>query len=196
MTEQKTLYVVCSRGDTAFANQILHEIRKKEDLENGRFCIIALSEEQWSVQKDALQGCKVLFLGPVKRMPSLPESLPFRFQKYGVSYGWKGCQGFLLADAAPLQEKEVYQAFVEELKEECQVEEILRGAGKMDALQFLGLLCVALFIPFGSVLAGGRLVERYLNRKIGIKKQQYFYGLLHFYKNDMKEFMEIIDSNQ
>lgn len=191
MTEQKTLYVVCSRGDTAFANQILHEIRKQESLEDGHFCIIALSEEQWNIQKDALRDGKILFLGPMQRMPSIPGATSCRFQKYGVSYGWTGCHGFLLADATVLNDKAVYQTFLEELKEECQVKEILHGGEKMDVLQFLGLLCVALFIPFGSVLAGGRLVERYLNRKIGIKKQQYFYGLLHFYKNDMKEFMEM-----
>ena len=191
MTEQKTLYVVCSRGDTAFANQILHEIRKQEEGTDGHFCIIALSEEQWNIQKDALCDGKVLFLGPMQRMPSISPAATFRFQKYGISYGWVGSHGFLLADAAPLNDKRVYQAFLGELKEECQVEEILHGTEKTDVLQFLGLLCVALFIPFGSVLAGGRLVERYLNRKIGLKKQQYFYGLLHFYKNDMKEFMEM-----
>ena len=188
--EDKTLYVVCSRGDTAFANQILHEIRKQEEADS-HFCIIALSEEQWNIQKDALEDGKILFLGPVHRMPAIPKSLSFRFQKYGISYGWMGNQGLLLADATPLNDKTVYQAFLEELKEECQVEDILCGAEKTDVLQFLGLLCVALFIPFGSVLAGGRLLERYLHRKIGIKKQQYFYGLLHFYKNDMKDFMEM-----
>lgn len=193
MTKKKTLYVVCSRGDTAFANQILHEIRKQEEGTESHFCIIALSEEQWQIQKDALAEGKMIFLGPVQRTPSLPQAMPLRFQKYGVSYGWSDGQGFLLTDATALNDKRVYQDFLEELKKECQVEEILRGAEKTDALQLLGLLCVALFIPFGSVLAGGRLVERYLHRKIGIKKQQYFYGLLHFYKNDMKDFMEIGD---
>lgn len=190
MTEDKTLYVVCSRGDTAFANQILHEIRKQEEADS-HFCIIALSEEQWNIQKDALDHGKVLFLGPVHRMPAMQESLRFRFQKYGISYGWNENHGFLLVDTTPLKDKMVYQAFLEELKEECQVEDILHGAEKTDMLQFLGLLCVALFIPFGSVLAGGRLLERYLKRKIGIKKQQYFYGLLHFCKNDLKDFMEM-----
>lgn len=194
MEEQKTLYIISNQTDTAFANQIWQAICREQQEKEG-FCqeaisMMVLSEEQWMVQKETLQKEKVLFIGPIDYMKYLPVKLHLRFEKYGIRYGWHDHWACLLTDTKKLRNRKVYQEFLKELQSWCPVDELVQRPKAIPPWQMIGLLCVALFIPFGSVLAGGKLVKNWYDNEKVVKKQQYLYGLMHLYRHHLGEFMD------
>lgn len=116
-----------------------------------------------------------------------------KFEKYGIRYGWCGRNACLIANEKALSERENYEKFLEDLRHECRLAEIVKSPKRMDILQFIIMLCVALIVPFGSVLVGGKLVKDWFENTGYVKKQQYFYGILHLYKHNLKDFMETRD---
>lgn len=190
MEDRKTLYIVSRKTDTAFANQVWQEIcRLQTEAGKEPVPIIVLSEEQWMVQKEALGDVKVLFIGPIQLMEEVAEQITPRFEKYGVRYGWEGNHGCLLVNTRMLRRKAEYQRFLEELKAGYPVDQLVEKPKEMPPWQMVGLLCVALFVPFGSVLAGGKLMKNWFDNETAVKKQQYIYGLMHLYRHYLGEFM-------
>ena len=57
-------------------------------------------------------------------------------------------------------------------------------------MKIIDMLCVALLVPFGSVLVGGKLIKDWYAHDTLVKKQQYVYGIFHLYRNHLKEFMD------
>jgi len=193
---QKILYVVTAGTDSSFSNRMLRMIRNEEEEHPeetlpGGIRLIILSEDQWIIQnwlfpKDA----HFLFVGNVALMRALPGKIETKFEKYGIRYGWGGHNACLVANEKALSERENYEKFLEDLRHECRLAEIVKSPKRMDILQFIIMLCVALIVPFGSVLVGGKLVKDWFENTGYVKKQQYFYGILHLYKHNLKDFME------
>lgn len=193
MAAKPVLFVVAKIPDAGLANEILHLIRedekKKADLE-GHFQVVTMNEEQWQLNQSAfLKDGRILFLGPVLRNGLFPNPLPVKFEKYGICYGWEGPYAFLMADRDALKDEKVYGEFLKEMKELCTGDDLTRGPKRLDILQMLGMLCVALLVPFGSVLVGGKLLADWYMNDNYTEKQQYLYGILHLYQYHLKEFM-------
>ena len=89
-----------------------------------------------------------------------------------------------------LKDHEVYSQFLTELKALCSLGDVIKSPRRLDALQLIGMLCVALLVPFGSVLVGGKLIKDWYANDNLVKKQQYVYGIFHLYRNHMKEFLD------
>ena len=113
-----------------------------------------------------------------------------RFEKFGIRYGWSGRYAFLYVEEKALKDHQVYDRFLKELKALCTLEDVIQSPKRLDALQLIGMLCVALLVPFGSVLVGGKLIKDWYANDNLMKKQQYVYGIFHLYRNHLKEFMK------
>lgn len=193
MAKKQVLFVVAEMPDSGLANEILHLIRedekKKADVE-GHFQVVTMNAEQWQLNQSAfLSDGRVLFLGPVLRKDLFPNPLPVKFEKYGICYGWNGPCAYLMADQGGLKEEKVYNEFLKEMKRLCTRDDFTHGPRRLDILQMLGMLCVALLVPFGSVLVGGKLLADWYSNDNYVEKQQYLYGILHLYQYHLKEFM-------
>ena len=193
MAAKPVLFVVTEIPDAGLANEILHLIReeekKKADVE-GHFQVVTMNEEQWQLNQSAfLSDGRVLFLGPVLRKDLFPNPLPVKFEKYGICYGWNGPCAYLMADQGGLKEEKVYNEFLKEMKRLCTRDDFTHGPRRLDILQMLGMFCVALLVPFGSVLVGGKLLADWYSNDNYVEKQQYLYGILHLYQYHLKEFM-------
>lgn len=193
---RKTLFVVSAKPDAGLSNEILHLIREDEKqrvdgLTEENLRIIVMNEDQWNLHKSAAQPeTRVLFIGPVKAITEPSEAFRIRFHKYGIRYGCDGRRAFLTVNEKALKDHEEYDRFLEELKSLCTLEDIIQSPKRLDALQLIGMLCVALLVPFGSVLVGGKLIKDWYAHDTLVKKQQYVYGIFHLYRNHLKEFME------
>jgi len=193
MAKKQVLFVVAEMPDSGLANEILHLIRedekKKADVE-GHFQVVTMNAEQWQLNQSAfLSDGRVLFLGPVLRKDLFPNPLPVKFEKYGICYGWNGPCAYLMADQGGLKEEKVYNEFLKEMKRLCTRDDFTHGPRRLDILQMLGMFCVALLVPFGSVLVGGKLLADWYSNDNYVEKQQYLYGILHLYQYHLKEFM-------
>lgn len=190
---KQVLFVVAEIPDAGLANEILHLIRedeKKKAGAEGHFEVVTMNEEQWELNKSAfLSDGRVLFLGSLHQRKHFGHPLPVRFEKYGIRYGWKGPYAFLTTDKKVLKNEKTYAEFLKELKALCTLDDITRSPRRLDILQMLGMLCVALLVPFGSVLVGGKLLADWYSNDNYVEKQQYVYGVLHLYKYHLKEFM-------
>lgn len=193
---KKTLFIVSSKPDAGLSNEILHLIREDEMKSPGlsyenNLRIVTMNEDQWRLHKNAIiPKYHVLFIGLPEQGRWLPENMAVKFTKYGITYGWTGWHAFLTVDERKLKGHDVYSRFLKELKELCSLEDIIQSPKRLDALQLVGMLCVALLVPFGSVLVGGKLIKDWYANDNLMKKQQYVYGIFHLYRNHLKEFMD------
>lgn len=194
---RKNLFVVSSKTDSGLSNEILHAIREDEKnrhppLTPERLRVVVMKEEQWIIHHhELLPNSHVLFVGPVNVVSWLPEQMTTKFEKYGIRYGWIGRRASLIVNEKTLKNHALYDQFLKELKELCSAEDLIRSPKRLDALQLIGMLCVALLVPFGSVLVGGKLIKDWYSNDLFVKKQQYVFGIFHLYRNHLKEFMEM-----
>lgn len=194
---KKTLFVVSSKPDAGLSNEILHLIREdarqySEDFSENNLRIVMMNEDQWRLHKNAIMPkSHVLFIGLPEQGAWLPETMTLKFNKYGIHYGWTGCHAFLTVQENILKDHSAYDHFLEELKELCTLEDVIQSPKRLDALQLVGMLCVALLVPFGSVLVGGKLIRDWYANDNLVRKQQYVYGIFHLYRHHLKEFMEM-----
>lgn len=122
--------------------------------------VITMNEDQWRLHKNAIMTrYPVLFIGLPEQGRWLPEAMAVRFTKYGITYGWTGRHAFLTVNEKALKDHEVYSQFLTELKALCNLGDVIKSPRRLDALQLIGMLCVALLVPFGSVLVGGKLIK-------------------------------------
>lgn len=193
---KKTLCIVSSRPDAGLSNEILHLIREDEMKNQGsplepHLRVITMNEDQWRLHKNTIiTRYPVLFIGLPEQGRWLPEAMAVRFTKYGITYGWTGRHAFLTVNEKALKDHEVYSQFLTELKALCNLGDVIKSPRRLDALQLIGMLCVALLVPFGSVLVGGKLIKDWYANDNLVKKQQYVYGIFHLYRNHMKEFLD------
>lgn len=153
--------------------------------------VITMNEDQWRLHKNTIIAkYPVLFIGLPEQGRWLPETMEVRFTKYGITYGWTGRHAFLTVNEKALKDHEVYSQFLIELKALCSLGDVIKSPRRLDALQLIGMLCVALLVPFGSVLVGGKLIKDWYANDNLVKKQQYVYGIFHLYRNHMKEFLD------
>lgn len=197
MFMRKNLFVVSAKSNSSFSNEILHVIREDEKnrhplLTPEQLRVVVMNEEQWIIHHhELLPNSHVLFIGPVNVVSWLPKEMDTKFEKYGIRYGWAGHRASLIVDEKPLKDHALYEKFLKELKEICSVEDLIKSPKRIDALQLIGMLCVALLVPFGSVLVGGKLIKDWYANDLFVKKQQYVFGIFHLYRNHLKEFMEM-----
>ena len=197
---RKTLLIVASKPDAGLSNEILRmiqeeEIKKGHDPETGTLRLVIMNEEQWLLHRHArFPDAHVLFIGPVEFVDWLPKRMDVKFQKYGIRYGWSGRRASLQVNEKSLKSREAYRRFLSELKSVCAMEDIIESPRRPDILQLMGMLCVALLVPFGSLLVGGKLIKDWYANDRLIKKQQYVYGIFHLYRTHLKEFLNEEDA--
>ena len=80
--------------------------------EDGSITIVARDEKMWLSQKKAgTVEDKVLFIGNVKGTDKLEPLIDYKFDKWGIRYGWAGKQALILVDEYSIGKKEDYEAF-------------------------------------------------------------------------------------
>lgn len=194
----QTLIVVYK--DELLLNELRKLVETNDDLdgqfvgtEDGSVTIVAWKEKTWLEQKRAGDiSSKVLFIGEIKGTENLSPLINWKFEKFGVKYGWSGKQALIIADPKAVKKKKDYEKFLEALKSEITVEAV-KNKKKKIGLNAPTILKGAgfLFAPWiaGAAL-GGFLIKDAFDDATTVKHQQYIYGIDKLYMNDLETFMK------
>lgn len=192
----QTLYIVTEMPDNSFSDHILEQIHRQAeafyegDIPDSRIRMILLTGDQWQIGHDSVPPEeKVLFIGKEGFAHESLKNVPLRYNRFGISYGWTGNRAVLRANAYGFKSYKEYKVFLKLLKHEELTAHMDKGKS-LDMKQMLAMAAVAVFVPFGSVLVGGKLMKDWFSHTDAVRLQQYVYGVFQFYKHDLALFMD------
>lgn len=190
--EPKTLIVVYK--DELLLNQLKKLVETDDDdketgktvgTEDGSITIVAWDEEMWLSQKKAgTVEDKVLFIGNVKGIDKLKPLIDYKFDKWGIKYGWAGKQALILVDEYSIGKKEDYEAFLAEFKKQTLPEK------KKEKTPVKVVKKGGMAVLFGLVGLGASFAVDFFKDKAKLRQQLYLYGVLDLYNNYLDKFMK------
>lgn len=190
--EPKTLIVVYK--DELLLNQLKKLVETNDDdketgkivgTEDGSITIVAWDEKMWLSQKKAgTVEDKVLFIGNVKGTDKLEPLIDYKFDKWGIKYGWAGKQALILVDEYAVGKKEDYEAFLAEFKKQTLPEK------KKEKTPVKVVKKGGIAVLFGLVGLGASFAVDFFKDKAKLRQQLYLYGILDLYNNYLDKFMK------
>lgn len=192
MNEQKILYVVIAAVGTGLSNNLLEQIRMAEDPSGKRdFRIAVLTEDQWILHRSLLgENHRILFIGPIQQTEELFRAEDVKFDRHGIRYGEREGMAFLRVEKSFFESKAEIELFEKEWRKECGFAAGTKEKKQGGGLSVLSMLAIALFVPLGYILVGGRLVKDHLNAAENLRRKKYMYGFTVFMKYYVKDFMK------
>lgn len=190
--EPETLIVVYK--NELFVNLLRKLIETKDDVDEEHIVgvtdnsvrIVAWDEKVWLDQKRAGNiNNKVLFLGKIKGWDQLMPIVDVQFDEFGIKYGWAGNKAILIAETAPLDDKKLYNSFLEELNKLDIPEEI-----KSDKVEIQEEVeeKTNLFSKAKGFFKK-HVAEPLSPERKKIIKQLYFFGINKLYRNHLETFI-------
>ena len=218
-TASKPLIVVYK--DEMILNQLKKLVESKDDTsekivgsKDGSINIVAWTEKVWLANKKPgnIQG-KILFINDIKGTDKLIPVLDFKFNEYGIRYGWAGNQAILYVNSKELIERSSYLNFISELSKlpipemykqpkNTKIKVIDENREDLQSEQ-QDNDCKNLFLKAKEQLAKGvnqiekagikvaMNAEDYLRDKNYLVTQMLFYGIVHLYNDGLDEFMNM-----
>lgn len=148
---------------------------------DGTVRLIRWEEQKWVYRsKTDTVDTKVLVIGDCKGADNGLQLMDVKFDQYGVRYGWVGNRAYVHADLRKIRAKGVYDAFLKELNE-MPAPEVIKEDKKL-RLNWKTGLKAALATP---ILAKDLYDDNY-----AVKRQMYFFGVIHFYYHFLEAFLE------
>lgn len=153
--------------------------------EDGSITIVAWDEKMWLSQKKAgTVEDKVLFIGNIKGTDKLEPVIDYKFDKWGIKYGWAGKQALILVDEYAVGKKEDYEAFLAEFKKQTLPEK------KKEKTPVKVAKKGGIAVLFGLVGLGASFAVDFFRDKAKLHQQLYLYGILDLYNNYLDTFMK------
>ncbi len=118
-SDSKTLIVVFK--NELYANQIRKLLETNDDIDentvvgvkDGSVRVVTWDEKTWLDQKKTGKiGSKVLLIGNIKQSDKLLPLVDFKYNEFGIKYGWSGNQAIITADTRALSQKDKYDEFL------------------------------------------------------------------------------------
>ena len=154
---------------------------------DGSVTIVAWSPKLWATNKKAgntgsIEN-KILFIGDIQGGESLIPVIDWKYDRWGIKYGWAGRQAVILADPHGVAKRADYKAFRDEFASKTLPQEkktSIWGTLAKDTL---------VTAAFGVVGLGLKTGIDTFRKKKNIQRQLFLYGIMHFYIENMEEFM-------
>ena len=147
---------------------------------DGTVRLVRWEEEKWLYRsKTDTVDTKVIVIGDSRGADNGVKLMNVKYDQYGVRYGWVGNCAYVHADLRKIHAKGVYDAFLRELNE-MPAPEIIKEDKKL-RLNWKTGLKAALVTP---ILAKDLYDDNY-----AVKRQMYFFGVIHFYYHGMEAFL-------
>ena len=147
---------------------------------DGTVRLVRWEEQKWLYRsKTDTVDAKVIVIGDCKGTDAGEKLMNVKYDRYGVRYGWIGNCAYVTADLRKIRAKGAYDAFLAELNE-MPAPEIIKEDKKL-RLNWKTGLKAALATP---ILAKDLYDDNY-----AVKRQMYFFGVIHFYYHEMEAFL-------
>ena len=148
---------------------------------DGTVRLVRWEEQKWLYRsKTDTVDSKALVIGDVKGADTGVKLMNVIYDQYGVRYGWVGNCAYVHADLRRIRGKGVYDAFLEELRA-MPAPEIIKEDKKL-RLNWKTGLKTALVTPL--------MAKDLYDDTYAVKRQMYFFGVIHFYYHGLEEFLE------
>ena len=148
---------------------------------DGTVRLVRWEEQKWLYRsKTDTVDTKVLVIGDVKGADTGVKLMNAIYDQYGIRYGWIGNCAYVHADLRKIRAKGVYDAFLEELRAMPAPESIKED--KKLRLNWKTGLKTALVTPL--------MAKDLYDDTYAVKRQMYFFGVIHFYYHGLEAFLE------
>ena len=148
---------------------------------DGTVRMIRWEEQKWVYRnKTDTVDTKVIVIGDCKDADVGAELMKVVFDQYGIRYGWNGNCAYIQADVRKVRMKGVYDAFLEELRA-MPAPEVIKEDKKLRLNWKTGLK---------TALATPLMAKDLYDDTYAVKRQMYFFGVIHFYYHALEAFLE------
>ncbi|MBR2644583.1 MAG: hypothetical protein IKD54_04755 [Clostridia bacterium] len=148
---------------------------------DGTVRLVRWEEQKWLYRsRTDTVDTKVLVIGDCKGADSGVKLMNAIYDQYGIRYGWIGNCAYVHADLRRIRAKGVYDAFLRELRE-MPAPEIIKEDKKLRLNWKTGLK---------TALATPLMAKDLYDDTVAVKRQMYFFGVIHFYYHGLEEFLE------
>ena len=148
---------------------------------DGTVRLVRWEEQKWVYRnKTDTVDAKVLVIGDCKGADSGVKLMNAVYDQYGIRYGWIGNCAYVHADLRKIRAKGVYDAFLEELRA-MPAPEVIKEDKKLRFNWKTGLK---------AALATPILAKDLYDDNYAVKRQMYFFGVIHFYYHALEAFLE------
>ena len=191
---QKTLIIVCDEKENSFANYLIQLIGKKND--NNIDLNVNAALYNTKTYRDNLgqipSSQRVLFIGVNKFTEEQVETIPDKYNKLDMHFGWLGKRAVLYVDDITdnisniTNIKKNYEKFLEySLKYDMKYENIIDSF-----VSIKKQLPTLAFAVVGTIFGASKVAYDLNKIRVGIKKQKYQTLIKIFYGEGLKNFME------
>ena len=190
----KKLIIVCDEATMKYGNYLRQLISTNDDgeetvgVEDGTVDAVVWDVKQYMDNAPTITTSSyLLFIGESKASKSEIKTMPIKFNRFGMKYGWRGKRGVIivdkvLKDSDLINEFELYNKQFEEsgiAKESTNT----IGAEKTARLKKIAVIGSHVILP-GS----GLLVDK-IFKYDSMKESQYYSLTMTFYLNGLTEFL-------
>ena len=148
---------------------------------DGTVRLVRWEEQKWLYRsRTDTVDTKVLVIGDCKGADSGVKLMNAIYDQYGIRYGWIGNCAYVHADLRRIRAKGVYDAFLKEMRE-MPAPEIIKEDKKLRLNWKTGLK---------TALATPLMAKDLYDDTVAVKRQMYFFGVIHFYYHGLEEFLE------
>jgi hypothetical protein len=148
---------------------------------DGTVRLVRWEEQKWLYRsRTDTVDTKVLVIGDCKGADSGVKLMNAIYDQYGIRYGWIGNCAYVHADLRRIRAKGVYDAFLKELRE-MPAPEIIKEDKKLRLNWKTGLK---------TALATPLMAKDLYDDTVAVKRQMYFFGVIHFYYHGLEKFLE------
>lgn len=188
------LIIVCDETTIKYGNYLRQLISTNDDgeetvgIEDGTVDAVVWDVKQYMDNAPTISTSSyLLFIGETKASKSEIKTMPIKFNRFGMKYGWRGKRGVVIVDkvlndADLINEFELYNKQFEETGIEKESTNTI-GAEKSAKLKKIAVIGSHVLLP-GS----GYLVDKKFKYD-SMKERQYFTLTMTFYLNGLNEFL-------
>lgn len=190
----KKLIIVCDESTIKFGNYLRQLISTNDDGEevvgaaDGSVDAVVWDVKQYTDNAPTIStSSHILFVGSNKASRSEINTMPIKFNRFGMKYGWRGKRGVLivdkiLSDPDLINEFELYNNQFKEANMEIVTNTI--GSEQAARIKKIAVIGSHFLLP-GS----GFLVDMKLKND-SMKERQYYTLTMSFYINGLNEFLQ------
>ncbi len=188
------LIIVCDESTLKYGNYLRQLVSTNDDgeetvgVEDGTVDAVVWDVKQYMDNSPTLSTTNsyLLFIGETKASKSEIRTMPVKFNRFGMKYGWRGKRGVLivdkvLRDSDLINEFNLYNSKFEESGIEKETNTI--GADRSAKLKKIAIIGSHVLLPGSGFLVDQKF--KYDN----MKESQYYSLTISFYLNGLNEFI-------
>lgn len=194
MIPKRSLVIVYDDSTKVAADQLMMLVSQKDDKDNlfvgcpdGSVKCSKWSEKEYlSNQPTITSDQHILFIGENKVSQSVIANIEAKFNQYTIRYGWLGTKGAIYLPQKGKIDSEEYKSFLKVADVENK---------KISNKKYLAFAPAILLGPIGTIGLSAKFTIDKIGERKKISEQLYRYAVLHFYLNDICNFLNLPKNN-